>query len=121
MEESTILWCFWWPAPISASFLGHASLGGTCFEEKKRWAGLGDWREITAMSTEVTACLGRGYGKESVQRPLQLMACRENWCARKRKEVCRGEFGEADLRKSNRRVFSQEIYLLDQEGNKLSR
>lgn len=36
-------------------------------------------------------------------------------------EEGRDEFGEADLNKSHRRVFSQEIYLLDQEGNKPSR
>ena len=89
--------------------------------EKKSWTGLGDWRKIISMCTEVTACLGRGYGKESVQRPLQLTASRENKCGRKRKEICRDEFGEADLNKANRRVFSQEIYLLDQEDNKQSR
>lgn len=73
------------------------------------------------MCTEGTACLGRGYGKEPVQRSLKLAARREKQCGRKRKEVCRDESEEADLNKSHRRVFSQEIYLLDQEGNKPSR
>lgn len=79
---------------------------------------MADQRKIISTCTEVTACLGREYGKESVQRSLKLTAHREKQRGRKRKEACRDEFGEADLNKSHRRVFSQEIYLLDQEGNK---
>lgn len=81
----------------------------TFLGEKQSWNGLDDWRKIISMRTEDTACLGWGYRKELVQRSFQLTARREKQCGGKRKELCGDEFGEADLNKSHRRVFSQEI------------
>lgn len=109
------------PPPTGTSFLKGRASPGDALWEKNSWTGLDDWRKIISTCAEVTACPERGYGKESVQRSLQLTAHRENQCGRKRKEVCRDEFEEADFNKSHRRLFSQEIYLVDQEGSKLSR
>lgn len=92
-------------------------LRGTHFGEKKSWTGLGDWSgrlEENYFHVHRGYCLpGKGIRKGISTEILAAYGTQ--------REPVWDEFGEADLNKSHRRVFSQEMYLLDQDGNKLSR